>query len=155
MVARINGYCLGAGLEVAACCDIRLASLDALFGMPEVLIGIPSVIEAAILPRLIGLGRAKDLVMTGRTIDAHCAAEWGLIDRPVAIEALDDLVTERVNQLLSADAQALTLQKRLALQWEELPLSAAIEAGIDAFSEAYKTDEPNRRMHAFLDRKKS
>lgn len=111
VIARINGYCLGAGLEVAACCDLRLAAQSAIFGMPEVLLGIPSVIEAAMLPRVIGLGHTVDLVMTGRKINAKRAADWGLIEEPVNMETLDQLVNERICQLLKADAKTLALQK--------------------------------------------
>ena len=70
VIAHIDGFCLGAGLEIAACCDLRIASAESRFGMPEVQVGIPSVIEAALLPRLIGSGRTRDLVLTGRRIDA-------------------------------------------------------------------------------------
>ena len=73
VIARINGWCLGAGLELAACCDLRIAADNATFGMPEVRLGIPSVVEAAMLPRLVGAGRARWLVLTGETIDAHLA----------------------------------------------------------------------------------
>ena len=65
VIARINGWCLGAGLEIAASCDLRIAAGSAAFGMPEVRLGIPSVVEAALLPRLIGAGRARGLVLTG------------------------------------------------------------------------------------------
>ena len=65
VVARINGFCIGAGLELAAACDLRIAVDTAMFSMPEVRLGIPSVVEAALLPRLVGAGRARWLVMTG------------------------------------------------------------------------------------------
>ncbi len=68
VIARIRGYCLGAGLEIAAACDLRAAAEDARFAMPEVRVGIPSVIEAALLPRLVGMGRARELVLTGAAI---------------------------------------------------------------------------------------
>ena len=71
VIARIRGYCLGAGLEIAASCDLRVASDDATFAMPEVKVGIPSVIEAALLPRLVGAGRARELVYTGKSISAR------------------------------------------------------------------------------------
>jgi enoyl-CoA hydratase len=84
VIARIEGYALGAGLEVAASCDLRVASDTAKFGMPEVKIGIPSVIEAALLPRLVGWGRARRLIYTGEIIDAREAERWGLVERVVA-----------------------------------------------------------------------
>ncbi len=80
VIARMPGWCLGGGLEVAAACDFRIAAHDAMFGMPEVRVGIPSVIHAALLPRLIGWGRARWLVMTAENIDAPTALGWGLVD---------------------------------------------------------------------------
>ena len=78
VIARIPGWCLGGGLEFAAACDFRVAAADAKFAMPEVRVGIPSVIHAALLPRLIGWGRARWLIMTAATIDAQTALNWGL-----------------------------------------------------------------------------
>src|ERR1700709_2759221 len=80
VIARMPGWCLGGGLEFAAACDFRVAAHDAKFAMPEVRVGIPSVIHAALLPRLIGWGRARWLVMTAATIDAAKALDWGLVD---------------------------------------------------------------------------
>ena len=77
VIARVNGFCLGAGLEVMAACDMHIASDNALFGMPEVKIGLPSVVEAALLPQLIGWGRTKVLLYTGDNIDASTALDWG------------------------------------------------------------------------------
>jgi enoyl-CoA hydratase/carnithine racemase len=155
VVARIDGYCLGAGLEIAACCDLRLAATGARFGMPEVRVGIPSVIEAAVLPRLIGLGRTQDLVLTGRMVDAAEAYRMGLVDGvAVSAEELDQLVGERIAQLALGGARALAAQKVLIRQWQELPLSAAVEAGIDAFERSWESDEPNEKMRAFLRRER-
>src|ERR1700760_3149356 len=80
VIARIPGWCLGGGLEFAAGCDLRIAAHDAKFAMPEVKVGIPSVIHAALLPRLIGWGRARWLIMTAATIAAPTALGWGLVD---------------------------------------------------------------------------
>jgi len=91
VVAAIRGYCLGAGLEVAASCDLRLAAQGSCYGMPEVRVGLPSVVEAALLPRLIGAGRARDLVMTARVVDADEALRWGLLDGLVAADSMSAL----------------------------------------------------------------
>src|SRR5471030_1234945 len=92
VIARMPGWCLGGGLEVAAACDFRIAAHDAKFGMPEVRVGIPSVIHAALLPRLIGCGRARWLIMTAATIDAPTALNWGLVDVVAAAGQLDSEV---------------------------------------------------------------
>ncbi len=154
VIAAIDGYALGAGLEVAVSCDLRVATTRAQFGMPEVKVGIPSVVEAALFPQLIGFGRARELLMLGEIIDAEAALRWGLIERVVAPDALDGEVEKIVSSLLTAGARAVRQQKALMQQWEKLPPAAAIEAGIEAYVRAYDTDEPQRMLSAFMNRKR-
>jgi len=151
VIARIQGYALGAGLEVAAACDMRVAASDAMFGMPEVRIGIPSVVEAALLPQLIGWGRTRELLLTGETIDAATAERWGLVEQVVAPEALDDAVERRVAAVLACGPRAISAQKALIQAWENLPMQQAIQRGIDSFAASWDTDEPARLMGGFLD----
>jgi enoyl-CoA hydratase len=153
-VAVICGYALGAGLEIAASCDLRIAVETARFGMPEVRVGIPSVIEAALLPGLIGWGRARRLLLLGEIHSAREAESWGLVDQVVAPHDLGEAVDKIVDSILSTGPNAIRLQKKLMRGWEELPLAAAIEAGIDSFAQAFETDEPRRMMQAFLNRGK-
>ena len=77
VIAAISGPCLGGALELILACDIKIASEDATFGLPEVLVGIPSVIEASLLPKTIGLGRARRLIMTGDTVTSREALDMG------------------------------------------------------------------------------
>ncbi len=154
VIARIDGYALGAGLEVAASCDLRVATTRAQFGMPEVKVGLPSVVEAALIPGLIGYGRARELMMLGEVIDAETALRWGLIERMVAPEALDAEVEKVVVSLLAAGPQAVRRQKSLMRAWEKLPMDGAIVAGIDAFVRTYELDEPTRMLSAFVKRKR-
>jgi enoyl-CoA hydratase/carnithine racemase len=150
VIARIDGYALGAGLELACACDLRVASGRALFGMPEVRIGIPSVVEAALLPKLIGHGRARRLLLTGETIGAAEALAWGLVDVVAPPETLDEAVEDLARPILAAGPNAIRLQKSLILDWEELPTAAAVQRGIDCFISAYDTDEPARMAGAML-----
>src|SRR5262249_44843462 len=152
VIARIDGYCLGAGLEIAASCDLRIASVGSVFGMPEVRVGIPSVIEAALLPRLIGWGKSRELMLTGNQISAETAFEWGLVESVVPAADLDAGVDEWTDGILESGSRAVRLQKTLIRDWEKLSLDEAIERGIDIFSEAYKTDEPKILMSRFLRR---
>ena len=154
VIARMPGWCLGGGLEVAAACDFRIAAHDAKFGMPEVRVGIPSVIHAALLPRLIGWGRARWLVMTAEIIDAATALAWGLVDVVAPEEGLDAAVEKTVAMLLECGPQALRAQKALLRQWEELPLTESVNLSIAAFGKSYLTDEPKRLMQGFVDRKR-
>ena len=154
VIARIRGYCLGGGLEIAASCDLRVASEDATFGMPEVRVGIPSVIEAALLPRLVGAGKTRELVYTGESITATEAARCGLVDRVVPGTGLDDATHGWVQAIGAAGAQAIRLQKALLRRWDAVSLDDAIQAGIQSFTSAYQTDEPRRLMQAFLKRQR-
>jgi enoyl-CoA hydratase len=154
VIARINGYCLGAGMELAASCDMRAASDNAKFGMPEVRVGIPSGMEAALLPSLVGWGRAAELVLTGDIFDARQACEFGFLQKLVSAAELDAAVEKWIASILVSGARAVRLQKKLMRDWERLPLDEAIQAGIRACVEARKTDEPRRLMTAFLNRRK-
>ena len=154
VIARINGYCLGAGMELAAACDLRIASNNAIFGMPEVKVGIPSVIEAALLPRLVGWGRSNYLVLTGENINARTAYDWGFLESVTEQDQLDIETDRFVDAIVKSAPLAVREQKRLVRQWEVLPLNAAIEVGIDSLANAYRTNEPRYSMQPFLDRKK-
>ena len=154
VIARMPGWCLGGGLEAAAACDFRIAAHDAKFGMPEVRVGIPSVIHAALLPRLIGWGRARWLVMTAENIDAPTALAWGLVDVVAAEGGLDAAVEHTVQSLLACGAEALRAQKALLRQWEDLPLKESVDLSIGVFGRSFLTDEPKRLMQAFIDRKR-
>jgi enoyl-CoA hydratase len=154
VIARMPGWCLGGGLEVAAACDFRIAAHDAKFGMPEVRVGIPSVIHAALLPRLIGWGRARWLVMTAENIDAATALAWGLVDKVAPAGSLDEAVEQTVEMLLACGAQALRAQKALLREWEELPLKESVDLSIGVFGQSFLTDEPKRLMQGFIDRKR-
>lgn len=146
VIARVNGWCLGAGLEVMAACDMRVAADSAWFGMPEVKVGLPSVVEAALLPQLIGWGRTKVLLYTGESIDAPTAAGWGLVERVVPYADLDAAVEDWVGHIVGSGPRAIRLQKELIREWEAMPVSDAIQAGIRSIARAFETDEPKHRI---------
>ena len=130
VVARLHGAVIGAGLEIAAACDLRVAADGTKFAMPEVKLAIPSVVEAALLPRLMGSGRAAWLVLTGEAIDARRALEWGLIEELGDGERL-------VKTLLAADREALRMQKQLLQLWDEASLATSVRASIERFAQAH------------------
>src|SRR5258705_7483827 len=132
VVARLHGAVIGAGLEIAAACDLRIASEGTRFSMPEVRLGIPSVVEAALLPRLMGSGRAAWLVLTGEAIDARRAYEWGLVEQIGG----DGELALLLGNLLKCGREALSMQKRLLQLWEEAPLAASIEKSIELFAQS-------------------
>jgi enoyl-CoA hydratase len=155
VIARIGGYTFGAGLEIAAACDLRVAAETATFAMPEVKLGIPSVVEAALLPMLIGWGRTRQMLLLGETVPASDALAWGLVERVVPQAGLDDAVGEWLDALLTSKPHAVRLQKALIRAWEDLPLRAAVQAGITAFAASWDTGEPAAAMAEFLAVRKS
>lgn len=148
VVARLHGAVIGAGLEIAVSCDLRVAAEGTRFSMPEVRLGIPSVVEAALLPRLIGSGRAAWMVLTGEAIDARRAYEWGLIEEISA----DGKDVEQ--KLLAAEPEALKTQKQLLQIWEEAPLATSISASIEHFARCYASGIPGKRMRGILARQR-
>ncbi|MCP1336772.1 enoyl-CoA hydratase [Futiania mangrovi] len=150
VIGRVNGYALGAGLELVAACDMRIASDNAVFGMPEVRVGIPSVVEAALLPGLIGWGRTRRLLILAENLDAAEALDWGLVEKVVPAADLDAAVDQWLDMIGAAGPQAIRAQKALIRQWEDLPLREAVAAGIDSFAGSWKTSEPADMLGAFF-----
>lgn len=154
VIARINGYCFGAGMELAASCDMRIGVTKSKFGMPEVRFGIPSGMEACLLPQLIGWGKTRELVFTGDHIDAAEAYRCGFLEKSVEAAGLDSGVEQWVSSILAAGPRAIRLQKKLVRDWERMTIAQAVQAGIKACVEARRTDEPKRLMAAFLERRR-
>ncbi len=114
VVCQIHRTCVGGALEVALGCDLRIASSDAQLGLPEVKFGIiPDVGGSTRMPAVIGLGRAKELIMTGRTIDASEAERIGLVNRVVAPEQLEQATQALVDELLANSHVAVGRAKRV------------------------------------------
>ncbi|OYU99558.1 MAG: enoyl-CoA hydratase [Burkholderiales bacterium PBB5] len=154
VIARLGGWCLGGGLELAMACDLRLASHDAQLGMPEVKVGIPSVIHAALLRRLVGEAQATWMLLTGDTLDAATALRHGLVHRVSAPGELDADVGRTARQIAELGPQVMRQQKVLMRQWIELPFEDALAASVKAFGQAFTTGEPQRYMQHFFDRKR-
>jgi enoyl-CoA hydratase/carnithine racemase len=153
VIAKVHGYSLGAGLEIMAACDLRIATKTSVFGMPEVKVGLPSVVEAALLPGLIGMGRTRRLLYLAENIDAVTAEGWGLVEKVVEDEMrLDQAVAEWVGILMEMSPQAIRSQKRLMQRWEECGVEGGIRAGVDAFADAFRDGgkEPREYMGRFV-----
>ena len=154
VIARLAGWCLGGGLEVAMCCDLRIAESGAKFGMPEVAVGIPSVIHAALMPALIGASHSAWLLLTGETIDATTAATWGLVHEVVAADVLDARIAQLIAKLAGFGPHAVRQQKRLLNKWFDMTVHDAIDDSVKQFGLAFLSGEPERHMQAFLSRKR-
>jgi enoyl-CoA hydratase/carnithine racemase len=153
VIGRIAGVCLGAGLEVAASCDFRAAAEAARFGMPEVQMGIPSVIEAALLPGLIGWGKTREMLITGAFFSAADALSMGLVEKVAPASGLDAAVEDWIAGICRAQPHAVRAQKALMNRWQRVSVEEGILAGIDALSDAYRTDEPRTAIQAFFARR--
>lgn len=154
VVGRINGFCLGGGLEVAACCDMRVSAETATFGMPEVHMGIPSVIEAALLPGLIGWGKTREMLLTGQLYDAAETLAMGFVQKVAPAGELDAAVDHWLAGIARGTPKAVRAQKALIGRWERVSIEEGIYAGIDALSDAYRTGEPQAAIAAFFAAKK-
>lgn len=150
VVGVLRGYCLGAGLEIAAACDFRIGDASVLCGMPEVRVGVPSVVEAALLPGLVGWGKARELVLRGHIVDAEECLRIGLLQHLVAADALDGLAREIAADCAAGAPQAIAAQKRLCYAWGDAHLSEAIELGVAAFRETYRGTEPAAYVERFF-----
>ena len=147
VIAVIRGHCYGAAMELAAACDMRLAADDMVAGMPEVRVGIPSVIEACLLPRLIGWGKTSELLLTGRDIDAAEALEIGFVERVAPTGGLDAALAEWTDAILACAPGAVRAQKRVMRGWEQ-DQHAGIAASIGEFGASFDTGEPQAYMPA-------
>lgn len=150
VIGRINGWCLGGGMELAAACDFRIAVESAHLGMPEVHMGLPSVAHAALLPRLIGAGRTRWWLLTGEIITASTAKEWGLVDVIAEEGGLDAAVEHAVASILKSRPKVIRAQKALNNAWDEVHQIEGTLLSIDVFAAAFETGEPSECMNAWI-----
>lgn len=156
-VASIHGLTLGAGVELAASCDFRYATKISAFSMPEVALGIPSVVQARLLANIIGWQRTKEMVYFAKRIDAQTATHWGLVDH--VYDTREDMDAARVElttkTIVNNGPQAMRAQKRLVKLWEETDLDTGVEAGIEEFASMWNDggSEPQEYMRPFLQRR--
>ncbi|HZT44846.1 MAG TPA: enoyl-CoA hydratase-related protein [Gaiellaceae bacterium] len=150
VVARLRGYCLGVGLELALACDFRVAADDAQLGLPEVGLGmIPGSGGTQRLARLVGLGRAKDVVMRRRRISAPEALAWGLVSEIVPASELDAAVERVLADLDGLSPLALRTAKRVLNHVYDAPLSIGLELEGLAYGLLRSTDDFREGVEAF------
>ncbi len=154
VIAAVHGPALGAGCELVAACDLRIAGESAVFGMPEVRVGMPSVIEAALLVPLIGLGRAQHMVYTGDPLDAREALAAGMVTRVVPDDELEATARALARQIAGYSPTAMRLQKSLVRRWYYTEaMDRSIKLGIDHYVEAFEVSDPRRAIDAFLEKR--
>ncbi len=155
VIAAVNGFCLGGGCELAMACDIRVASEKARFGQPEVNLGTtPGFAGTQRLPRLVGEGRAKELLMTGDIIDAQAARDIGLVNQVVAAEQLMDAVMALAEKINAKGPVAVSLVKSVVHKGLQVDLSSGSAMESDAFGLCFASGQAPEGMAAFLEKRK-
>jgi enoyl-CoA hydratase/carnithine racemase len=154
VIAQIHGACLGLGAEIALACDMRVMSEDALFGLPETKLGlIPDVGGSSRLPAVVGLGIAKELIMTGRTIDAAECLRIGAANRVAPLEELESATQVLVEELLAAAPLAAGLAKRVLDGVAKPTLAASLEQEVSMQQLLVATDDFREAGMAFLEKR--
>jgi len=155
VIAAINGYALGGGLELAMACDIRVASENARLGQPEVNVGlIPGWGGTQRLPRLVGKGIAKELIFTGKTIDAKTAERIGVVNMVVPPEKLNSAVEELSREIMGKSPIALRLVKELVNSSVETDLGTGLVHEAEAFGILSSTEDYREGVSAFIEKRK-
>jgi len=155
VIARINGVALGGGTELALCCDIRIAADTAIMGVPEVRLGIiPGYGGTQRLPRLVGMGNAKELVLTGDHISAHEAYRIGLVNKVVSKDQLDTAVAEMARKLAAKSPVALHMAKDSMNYGIQAELRTGLNIEAKCFALCFGTEDRVEGMKAFLEKRK-
>jgi enoyl-CoA hydratase len=153
-VAAIHGFCLGGGLELAMCCDIRVAAEDALLGQPEIKLGlIPGGGGTQRLPRLVGLGRAMLLNLTGDFVDAATAYEWGLLEKVVPREELFETATGIAKTIAARSPHSVAVLRELARTTRDLPLEEGLRREAYGFRQCLASEDGAEGVAAFLEKR--
>ncbi|MCX6826501.1 MAG: enoyl-CoA hydratase-related protein [candidate division Zixibacteria bacterium] len=156
VIAAVNGFALGGGCELAMACDIRLASDKAKFGQPEVNLGlIPGYGGTQRLARLVGRGKAKQMIFTGEMIDAHEAHRIGLVDEVYPVEELMNKAMEMAKSITSKASLAIAVAKECINRGLDINLSAACDLEKINFGAIYGTSDAFEGMKAFLEKRKA
>jgi enoyl-CoA hydratase len=155
VIAAVSGPALGGGCELALACDIRIASENAIFGQPEIKIGvIPGGGGTQRLSRLIGLGKAKELLYTGDSIDAQEAYRIGLVNKLVPVESLMDEAKKMALKLLRQPGFALKMMKMVVNDGINMDLRSALAYEARCFEILFSTEDQKEGMRAFMEKRK-
>ena len=155
VIAAVNGFALGGGCELALSCDIRIASEKAVFGQPEVTLGIiPCFGGTQRLPRLIGAGLAKEMIYTGKHIDAQTALSYGLVNKVVPAEELLDAAKALMADILKVSPVAIKYAKLSINKGADMDLMNGLEVEKDLVGLCFATEDKEVGMHAFLEKQK-
>ncbi|MFQ5946742.1 MAG: enoyl-CoA hydratase-related protein, partial [Anaerolineae bacterium] len=155
IIAAVSGYCLGGANELAMACDLIVASESALFGQPEISIGlIPGAGGTQRLTRAAGKSVSMELILTGRAISAHRAYEMGLVARVVPVEIYLDEALRLAREIAERPPHAVRMAKQAILQAFETPLEAGLEFERRAFYLLFASEDKTEGIRAFLEKRR-
>jgi enoyl-CoA hydratase len=153
-VAAIRGFCLGGGLELAMCCDVRICADDATLGQPEIKLGlIPGGGGTQRLPRLVGHGRAMFLNLTGDFVDAETAYAWGLVERVVPVAELEETALAVAGRIAAQSPHAVSVLRELARTTRDLPLEEGLRREADGFERCLRSEDGAEGVAAFIEKR--
>ncbi len=155
VIAGIDGLCLGAGLELAISCDILIATERSRFGLPNINVGIPAIVEAAILVQAIGIFGTKELCFTGENWDADKAFKRGLLNEVVRNGSLEESLKRWSEKFASKSPLALATQKDIINKWMTTDLETAIDYSINTVVLNMLSKDQKEGMTAFLEKRKA
>ena len=155
IIAMVNGYCLGGGCEVALACDLRVASDKASFGQPEINLGIiPGGGGSQRLTRLVGEGKAMEMILTGEIINADTALAIGLVNHVVSADQLETKTMEIANRMAEKSPIALRLAKESVKLASRSNLDEGLRREVDLFALCFSSEDKNEGVRAFLEKRK-
>jgi enoyl-CoA hydratase len=153
-VAAIRGFCLGGGLELALCCDVRVCSDDARLGQPEIKLGlIPGGGGTQRLPRVVGIGRTMLLNLTGEFVDAETAYDWGLVEKVVSVAELEEATVTIAGQIAAQSPHAVAVLRELARTTRDLPLEEGLRREADGFVRCLRSEDGAEGVAAFIEKR--
>ena len=154
VIAAVNGFALGGGCEIALACHIRLASENAIFGQPEVKLGlIPGWGGTQRLPRIVGKGIANELIITGRNIDANHAYRIGLVNQVLPLNELMDAARSLAKLILKNGPNAITVALEQINLSSGSSLSEGLERELESFADLFDSDETREGLTAFVEKR--
>ncbi|WP_077210415.1 enoyl-CoA hydratase/isomerase family protein [Bacillus dakarensis] len=153
VIMAVNGYCIGGAMEMCMAADIRIATKNAMFSMPEINLGIPSVLDSVLLQQHVGLSLAKEMLLIGESVSVEKMNQFGFLNDVVEQSELKDKAKEYANKLIDKPFFTIKQQKELFETWQNSHLDYGIQDSVNKFALAFTTNVPQKRLDEFLSKK--
>ncbi|EKN66980.1 enoyl-CoA hydratase [Neobacillus bataviensis LMG 21833] len=154
VIMGINGYCIGGAMEMCMAADIKVAAKNAVFSMPEINLGIPSVLDSVLLQQHVGLSLAKEMLLTGEPVNVEKINQFGFLNAVVEKSKLKEKVKEYADTFINKPYETIKQQKELFETWQNSSLDYAINDSMNQFALAFTTEIPQQRLEGFISKRK-